>query len=74
METYGRTDGRTDERTKFGKPHEGRPLLGPAIILMYHTLDKILPDFGCFKPSKYVQTKESGPIQKKASPFRQSQW
>ena len=34
METDVGTDGRTDGRTKSGKPDEGRPLLGPAKILL----------------------------------------
>ena len=31
---WRRTDVRTDVRTKSGKPHVGRPLLGPAIIIV----------------------------------------
>ena len=33
--TYGRTYVRTDVRAKTGKPHVGRPLLGPAKIYIH---------------------------------------
>ena len=37
---WRRTHGRTDVRTKSGKPHVGRPLLGPAKIETIHIVFK----------------------------------
>ena len=53
------TDGRTDARTKSGKPHVGRPLLGPAKTKDWAS--QILKDLSVFEITLSMDQIENTP-------------